>query len=197
MRTLLEFEVEPDLEAFNEAKALLKERPLTGVAEMMRLAERGSILSMLEIGRAYYSGTGTTKDYSAAEDWFRRAANARSVLGHYYLGLVQRKTGKPVDALASFNFSASSGYGPALYELGKMYFHGMGVAKDLGLASRYLENASQAGMISAQALLAHIAILTAPDFAGRVRGYLKLLAAIVRGSFLTFKESPDSQKLIQ
>jgi len=197
MRTLLEFEVEPDLEAFKAAKALMKDRELSGIDELTRLAERGSILSMLEIGRAYYSGTGVLKDYAHSEEWFRRAANARSVLGHYYLGLVQKKTARVVDAIASFNFSASRGYGPALYELGKIYFYGEGVTKDSRLASQYLAKASQAGMVHATALLAHNEIRTAPNLAIKARGYLKLLRAMSKGVFLTFYENPDSQKLIR
>jgi TPR repeat protein len=58
---------EPDLAALTRAHGLLRVDPKSALNELERLAEQGSIMSMVYIGSAYRDGTGVMRDVSQAE----------------------------------------------------------------------------------------------------------------------------------
>lgn len=100
----------------------------------LKAAELGSTPAMSNLGAMYYWGRGVEKDIELALEWTLKAAN----LGHvyamnqygYYLfednhlwELIEKKY---TDALAGYQAAAESGDPVAMYNIGQMYFGGLG-----------------------------------------------------------------------
>ena len=116
--------MEPDLHSWRECKALFRKDAAAGVQGMRVLAGRGSLLAMLELGRALALGIGTTQNHAEAEKWFKRVADTRSVRGHFYLGCHYLQTKRYAEAKEALSFSAARGYAPAQHRLGRILLPG-------------------------------------------------------------------------
>jgi TPR repeat protein len=86
----------------------------------------------------------------------RMVANAFVALGNYYLDGIPNTRVKrdPVRAREVFSYAASYfGDAEAQYNLGRLYFRGIGVPRDARQAARWLQLAANKGQPQAQALL--------------------------------------------
>lgn len=191
----IEYEREPDVQAWRKAKLLQKSDPGGALENMRTLAAQGSLLSIIEMGRAFALGIGTPKDDIEAERWFRRAAAARSVRGHYFLGRLLLRMRRYKEAAEAFSFSAARGYSPALHDLGKIYFLGLGVEKNITLAERYLCQASESGSVFARKLYSRLVIETARDYRRKLYGYYLGLSAFFCGITTMVRYGVDSERL--
>ena len=193
----LEFEQEPDLRAWRETRVLRVSDPEGALEELKKLAERGSLLAMLDLGRAFALGVGTPRDDTQAEQWLRRAAAARSVRGSYFLGRFLLRTKRYAEAKEAYEFSAARGYPPALHDLGKIYFLGLGVEKDMRLAARYLSQAWEAGSVYAGKDYATLLRRTARGFTEKTRAYWWTIRALFAAGVTAAKHRPDSERLFR
>lgn len=91
-------------------------------------ADMGEITATLKLADCYKKGIGGKVDYSKAME--------------QYLHLAER-TGR-------FWNKYADGIGTALYEIGNMYFYGLGIPVDLKKAARYFKLAAQKGNIDAE-----------------------------------------------
>ncbi len=106
--------------------------------------------ALLAEGVRYYQGEGVARDYQAALEKFRLAAESGNPAAQCWLGLCHyRGEGTPKDAHAAYEWfsrSAEQGHANAQYYLGCLYLRGEGVpAKDLEHAVVWLKKAEQAG----------------------------------------------------
>lgn len=125
---------------------------------------------MLYLGHAYRDGASVAKDIAQTEKWYRRAADMGSIMGLYYLGQLYISQARYVEAEHAFRFAAAAGYPPAGHYLGRMYFFGLGVEKNVSKAQILLEDASASGNVMATRLLGHLLIQTHLSIAGLIRG---------------------------
>lgn len=176
---------------------LQKYDPKSALERMGTLATQGSLLSMIELGRAFALGIGTARDDSEAERWFQRAATARSVRGHYFLGRFLLRTRRYGEAKDAFSFSAARGYPPALHDLGKIYFLGLGVEKNTTVAARYLGQASESGSVFAGKLYARLVIETAPDLKRKLYGNYLIFRTFFFAITTIIKYGVDSERLFR
>ena len=108
----------------------------------------------------YYYGEGVPKDFAAAAQWFRKAADqgndvAQAELGvMYYYG-----EGVPKDFAAAaqwYRKAADQGNDTAQDRLGYMYYNGEGVQRDLAVAAQWYRKAADQGNDAAQVMLGYM-----------------------------------------
>jgi TPR repeat protein len=186
---------EPNIDRLERAVRTLQRYPADAQVMFEDLAKSGSPLSMLYIGYIYRDGIGRVADIDEAERWFRKAADAGSVEGYYSLGSLCGRSKRWREAREAFAIAGAKDHGPALHRLGRIYWAGWGVEKDLGRAKRYLERASQAGHLGGRIGLAVLLMRDASSWTTKVRG----LALYVSSSLLVictlFREGEGSDRL--
>ena len=133
-------------EEFRIASELFADERYEEAFEKYRvLAERGSLIAQLLLGWMYHAGKGVDQNLEEAEKWYRKAAVTNSPEGQFYLATLHRTKRQYQQAIDWFEKSASQGYSPAIYLLGKLYYVGEGVAVNKDKAFEYFERAAQEG----------------------------------------------------
>jgi len=120
----------------------------------MREARRGNATAQLNMGLAYHNGTGVTKDFVKAAEWFRRSAEqgnqySQSNLGNLYAqGFgVEKDEAK---ALEWWEKAAAQGHGQACYNIGRYHQNGTVVPQDKNKAKEYYVKAIECGYENAK-----------------------------------------------
>jgi len=161
-------------EAMRSGAQLLREgRAEQAVTAFEYAAEQGMPSAIWMLGRMYAEGEGVDQNKLRAFEYFknltktyaddppgtqqaRYVASAFVSLGHFYLEGIP-DTYVKVDAVVAremFHYAASYYAHPeAQYQLGRLYFDGMGTAKDYKQAVRWFKSASDKGLRRAQAML--------------------------------------------
>jgi TPR repeat protein len=168
---------EPKKDQVTQAFKLLRSRPRDALDVFEKLAKAGSPASMFYIGVIYQNGMGCPADISAAEKWFRRAADAGSVTAYYSLGDLYGRSKRWREAREAFAIAGAKEYGPALNRLGRIYAVGRGVEKDVRKARQYLERASAEGNLPGRIALARVLIGHSGNWIDKGRGTLLYLSS--------------------
>ncbi|MFJ1350621.1 hypothetical protein [Capnocytophaga canimorsus] len=120
-------------------------------------ANKGHSGAQYDLGQAYYSGIGISKDYNEAVKWFRKAAEQGNVSGQFNLGrMYQKGYGVPKDeaeAVKWYRKAAEQGNASGQNKLGDMYRNGFGVSKDYYEAVEWYRKAAEQGNESGQSNL--------------------------------------------
>lgn len=145
---------EPDLESLNRAHKLLESDPSTAFKELEKLAQEGSIMSMVYMGSTYHNGSTIAKDDEKAEIWLHRASEAGSLFATHELGKLYLAKAEYAKAAELFSIGAECNYSPSLYRLATLYINGKGVAKDRAKAKSMLETSANIGNLFAKRALA-------------------------------------------
>ena len=193
----IEYELEEDETAWREAKAILKSDPRAGIEKMRLLAENGSPLAIYEMGRASVNGIGTSRNLEEAEKWLRKLAEKKSVRGNYHLARLLLSQKRFHEAMEALRFSAARGFAPALLSLGKIYYFGWGVDRDVDRAVRYLEQASEGGSVFATRLLASVMLRTRTGLLARYRATELICKSAVQFILVLMKEGVESERLLR
>jgi uncharacterized protein len=164
---------EPDLTQLGHAYALMRVDPQAALVELHRLADRGSVMSMMYIGHANSKGIGTQIDLPQAAAWYRRAADRGSLFALYKVGRIYWDMGNYPKAVEAFNEGATRNDAPSMHMLGLMYLEGNGVPVDINRARALFESAVERGNVFAKRNLGALLI------GGRFG-----LTAIFRGAYL-------------
>ncbi len=122
------------------------------------LAKLGDPVAQHQLGEMYYKGNLTSKNYSKAAKWFRKAAiqdhaPSQHSLGVLYFnghGVVQNYS----EAIKWYLKAAEQNYSEAQHSLGRMYHRGTGVSQDFKKARKSYLKAAEQGHLSAQLRLA-------------------------------------------
>lgn len=109
------------------------------------IALNDNIYSLYSIGKMYRDGKGILKDPARAKEYLEKSAQSGYNAAEYELGLLYKTNNDLQSAFKWFERSAQNDYAAAQYELGLMYFYGKGVAKNNGIAAKWIENAYNAG----------------------------------------------------
>src|ERR1700754_3523052 len=95
---------ETDQERFDRAYLTRRDDIGNAIDEFEILANEGSLLSLLALGNIYFDGKYTAKNLALAERYYRRAADAGSLIGRFYLGHVYLRMRNNDAALSSFSY---------------------------------------------------------------------------------------------
>jgi TPR repeat protein len=107
----------------------------------------------------YQLGNGVQADLEEAEKWYLKAAETRHGKAEFCLATLFRQKGQQTAALHWFEKSASHGYAPGIYALGRIYLVGDGVTADREKAFRYFDEAAEKGHLYARTRIARDTIL--------------------------------------
>ncbi|TAL80809.1 MAG: sel1 repeat family protein [Beijerinckiaceae bacterium] len=184
---------EPDLVSLRQAHALLKSNPGKAITDLQRLAEQGSVMSMVYVGAAYRRGAGVPRNDSEAEQWFRRASTGGSIFASHELGKILLERQEYQDAALLFVRCAALNYSPSLYRLAVLSMNGDGVEKDLLKSRQLLEQASAQGSVIAKRALGIALIKGHLGKREVVRG-IRIFASALKTIEEAFKD-PFSDKL--
>lgn len=174
---MIDWSKEPDIDTLSKSYNLLLSNDELALDNFKILANQGSIMSMVYLGYAYNEGKVTKSDYLESERWYRQAVVAGSVLAEYGLGRLFLKSGRPVEARQYFELAANKGYVPAIHFLGRIYFYGQGVPKDIEKATELLERAASGGSVFAQRILGQILVQKNSSFLKKLRGVWLIVSA--------------------
>ncbi|MFJ1432126.1 hypothetical protein ACILD7_03375 [Capnocytophaga canimorsus] len=117
-------------------------------------ANKGHSGAQYDLGQAYYSGIGISKDYEQAANWYRKSAEQGNTSGQNNLGwMYQNGFGVSKDyyeAVKWYRKAAEQGNTSGQNNLGEMYYYGYGVPKDYDEAVKWFRKAAEQGNASGQ-----------------------------------------------
>ena len=120
----------------------------------MKLAEKGNAEAEFKIGEMYETGFGVKKDQKQAEIWIKKAASqGHETAGFKLLYWDIRKNGLKGEnkkKFADLRTKAADGNAQAMYYVGSMYSHGVGVKKNYDKALDWLNKATYVGVLEAE-----------------------------------------------
>lgn len=108
------YEADPLIGPVQDAIEKMQSQPTWGFANLLALAERGSVWAMLHVAGAYLSGQGAQADSMQAETWYRRAFEAGSLRALLDYGGLLRNRGEFERAEKVYAVGAAQDWGPAL-----------------------------------------------------------------------------------
>lgn len=106
---------DPDRDRIREAERLLELEPERAFGILVRLAEQGSVWSMLKVGQCYYHGRGVEIDFEEGGHWYTQAAQNGSEHAQLYLGRHYFKQGEIDECETIFAAGVANDWAPALY----------------------------------------------------------------------------------
>jgi TPR repeat protein len=140
------------LAAAPAAAQSLKELPFD---KQMTLAKVGDVDAQFEVGLAYETGNGVTRDEAEAARWFRQSALQGNVEAQYHLARLVARGAKGLKqdlptALKLYQDAAARGHADAMNALGKAYQQGKGTSTDLAKAAEWYGKAADLKLADAQ-----------------------------------------------
>lgn len=129
-----------------------------------KAADLGHPQAMMKMWALYYKGYGVVKaDKSKALDWIVRAASTgdpeqQTLLARMYRGeeVMTRDFKESTQAMVWFLKAAGQNHGDALYEIGRSYFNGWGVKKNVKEALSWYHKGAEHGHQWARLTLARL-----------------------------------------
>jgi TPR repeat protein len=109
-----------------------------------------------KLGRMYENGEGVAQNPARALELYKAAAERGSGGAMNSLGNLSLLRGDYAGALGWYRKAADAGFGEALLNLAGMYYQGLGVARDVGIAYRFAEQAGNLKVRDAAAFVAEI-----------------------------------------
>lgn len=175
-----EWSEEPHAPELWDALQLVKSDPAAGIEALEHLAENGSSLAMMYLGDIYLKGKHSVpKSGDLGEAWLKRSARRGSIEGAYGLAWHLRSSDRPSAALAEYERLADLKYPPALFALGREYYKGELVERDLDKALFYFRLAEQQGHLYAAHQISHILMRENMSPFSWLHGVAKWIAMII------------------
>lgn len=188
-----EWNAEPDVSALDHAATLDFS---AAVDAYVRLIDKGSVLSMTNLGRRYeyrpdgYGGP----DFELAEYWYRRAIDSGSAISTLPVGYFYIRRSDYHKAFDVFSIGCKRGYAPSIVRLADFYIKGRVVNKDYGKARLLLERATSLGSLWAKRSLARMYFNIGENPLVRVKG-LFLWGISDLEFWFEKRRSPGSERL--
>jgi len=119
-----------------------------GFAWAKKAADGKDMYGQLELGHAYNFGEGVHEDVSMALSWYEKAANQGCTCSMCNLGLLYEHEGIEIDqnfdqkAASWYEKAANHDFWGAMLLIGKCYYNGKGVSKDLKVARKWFKKLS-------------------------------------------------------
>lgn len=145
-------------DTFDDALAAYRAGDYPKAAKLWKtLADQGDATAMFNLGVAYASGQGVSRDQDKAVAYYRKAAEKGYAPAQFNLGAAyQNGQGVSKDLTEAAKWwrkAAVHGFLQAQYNLGTLYFYGQGVPKNLDEAAKWFRMAAAQGDQSAAAVL--------------------------------------------
>lgn len=188
-----EWDREPDSAALKDAATL-------GYPEAEQayqvLIEKGSILSMVNLGNRYEFRLKEDggPDLARAEYWYRRSVDAGSAVATLPAGSFYLRREKYTEARQIFEIGAERGYAPAMVRLVALYGKGLGVERDDAKADKILLDAANLGNLWAKLALAERYMMTKGNYLKVAKGLCLACVSAVKIAYET-KFRPWSENL--
>jgi tetratricopeptide (TPR) repeat protein len=99
------------------------------------------------LGIYYHTGKGVEKNVAKAKEFFAQACKEKNSEGCYNLALMYAKEQDHAKAISLYEKACLGGYGKACLKLGKSYYTGHQVGKDIAKAKLYYGKACEAGVV--------------------------------------------------
>jgi uncharacterized protein len=151
------------------------------------LADGGSTTAQLFVGWMYHAGQGVKQDFDEARRWYQKAADANA-MGQFYLGTLFRSEQQYQLAVEWLEKSASQGYPPALYRLGRMYDTGEGVPVDYDRAYSCFKRAAKMGHLLAQREVAVKMLKGHNGSLSILKGFYLFIRVLFRGALVAWQD---------
>ena len=148
--------------AYQNAKEILSEYENTEAekAEQVQVLEKlwdaGFTVAAHLLGKCWRDGMGVLPDDEQAELWFRRAAEAGHDFSQYALGKLLQSQKRMDEAVSRYEKAAAQDNSYADCWLGKLYFEGKAVSKDVPGAVDHLTASAEQGNQFAQYALGRL-----------------------------------------
>ncbi len=113
-------ETDPQKEEVKASVRLLDHTPEDGFAQLLQLANSGSVFCMNFVAWCYWSGTGMSRDLDQAMAWWRRAYENGSDRGLLEYGACLAGNGRADEAERIYEAGWERGFAPAVYRLIRM-----------------------------------------------------------------------------
>ena len=140
----------------SEALTLRDSDPERAFDLLLRLAEQGSVYSMLAVAWRYRNGGGVTPDVAKAEYWYRRAYNGGSETALLGYAILLERRGAHELCEKAYRAGADRGWAPASYRLAEFLLKRRKGRETIREALALLERAAQQECPGAQYILAHL-----------------------------------------
>jgi len=122
----------------------------TSLVELLtNLAEQGNTRSQATLANILFNGTGITKDYESAFQWYLKSAESGDPASQFQIGLmyrdglgIEKDSKKAVEWLS---VSANNNYMKARTELAVMFKKGLGTERDLPESLKWYREAANTG----------------------------------------------------
>ncbi len=158
----------------------------------LRGAKQDHLESQVFVGWIYLTGE---YDIKEAIKWLEMSAKSGSSVGHYLLGIAHYRLQNYTEALNEFVIASESNYYDANYQIGKMYYFGIGVQKNIETSYQNFLIAQKHGHVFASRQVAVILMKGHKGFLNIMKGLILFLKALGAGVVMAIKD-PYSEKIL-
>jgi hypothetical protein len=124
---------------------------LTAFREFRSLAENGHANAQIQLGIMYEMGLGVKQDYTEASKWYQRAAiQGDKTAGKKLLEMRKKGLTTTFQPAVPDSWQGNTTEPQSQYDIGIMYFKGIGIGRDYAIAYRWLHMAANQGHAKAQ-----------------------------------------------
>ena len=124
---------------------------LTAFREFRSLAENGHANAQIQLGRMYEMGLGVKQDYKEASKWYQRAAiQGDKTAGEKLLEMRKKGLTTTFQPAVPDSWQGNTTEPQSQYDIGIMYFKGIGIERDYAIAYRWFHMAANQGHARAQ-----------------------------------------------
>ena len=162
-------------DAAQEAIASRESDPERSFRTLLRLARKGSLGSMVQVGWCYSAGKGVVADTVQAEQWFARAAESGSKWAAVCLARIRWPRGDLDGCEKAFGTSLSTDWAPALYWTARCRVKRSNTRETFKAVRPLLERAADAGSPAAGVLLGRLLADGRGGLLGVLRGYVLMI----------------------
>jgi TPR repeat protein len=162
-------------------------------AQLEALADRGSLMSTRYLAKEYEGGRFGEVNLKEAIRWYSQAASTGSEWDQHNLGLVYLKSGQFKKAFHAFEEGADRKYIPSMRLLGRMYYKGQGVDKNVKKAMDLWSEGAAGGNILSKRELMVASMSGRFGFYEAVRGIILFPSILVTGVMEIFRQGSDSK----
>jgi TPR repeat protein len=154
-----------------------------------RLADDGSVVSMLRLGWIFQRGLGRSVDLQGAEYWYLKALRAGQVRASVNLAHLYIESKKYWAASAILEDAVNNNYVRAMFILGVMKYEGLGCSVDFRCARHLWRKASSMGHLKSRVNLSKLyrrgvfgPLYIILGFILRIKTYPSWIAVLLRDS---------------
>jgi len=183
---------ESDIANLERAHALTTTNRSQGIAALVELANKGSVMSMLYLAEAYYLGPNV--DVPAAEFWFQSAQKHDCSKATYGLGVINYWSGRFDRAEEYFAEGASKNDPLCMYWLAHLRISGSEYDEQFLAAEKLLRKSSALGSLRAKIVLGKFYVFGKYGMRKIPKGLFLLSSGIIQ-SFCVAWRDPSSWRL--